>query len=55
MLNQTFELSCRVFSNMRENRMNTGDFHDLVYCKCFNLKQTPKTPNQNAHECEGVL
>jgi hypothetical protein len=36
-LNQTFELSCRAFSNMGEHRMNTSDFHDLVYCNCFNL------------------
>jgi hypothetical protein len=34
-LNQALELSCHVFSNMRENRMDIGDFHGLASCNCF--------------------
>lgn len=34
-LNQPFELSRHVFSNMREHRMDIGDFYDLACCNCF--------------------
>src|SRR5713101_9250552 len=34
-LNQALELSCHVFSNMCENRMDIGDFHGLACCNCF--------------------
>lgn len=34
-LNQALELSYHVFSNIRKNRMDIGDFHDLACCNCF--------------------
>jgi len=35
-LTQPLLASYHVFSNLHENRMNTGDFYGLLCCNCFN-------------------
>ena len=35
-LTLTYRLSQRVFGNMREDRIRTGAFYDLVFCNSFN-------------------
>jgi hypothetical protein len=35
-LTPSYRLSQHVFSNMRENRINTDDFYGLAFCNSFN-------------------
>ena len=35
-LTQLLLPSYHVFSNLHENRINTGDFHGLAFCNSFN-------------------
>lgn len=35
-LTQSLLPSYHLFSNIRETRMNTGDFYDLAFCNSFN-------------------
>lgn len=35
-LTPSYRLSQHVLSNMRENRLNTGDFYGLAVCNSFN-------------------
>ncbi len=45
-LTQSLSPSCGFFSNMHENRMNIGDFDDLVVSQNWDPKLTPERQTQ---------